>query len=140
MVKEQNTIENYYNMKPNDKIQKYDFQLSFWNRRDKRSNDEKEEDAEDESESKETEKDDAEKKDKVNCDHKAKIDAFGGNYTLCLFLRHFKEEPIVRTSYDSLNISIFNSLNVSVDVSIETFDLYSAIGHVVEGVYSTIQF
>ena len=74
-------------------------------------------------------------KDKDDCDHKAKIDAFGGNYTLCLFLSHFKDEPIVKTSYDSLNVSIFNDQNVSVDVAIDTFDLYSAIGHVIEGFY-----
>ena len=74
-----------------------------------------------------------EKKDE-DCDHRVKIDAFGGNYTLCLFIRPFKDEPIVRNSYDIMNVSIFNSLNVSTDVSINTFDLYSAMGHVVEGI------
>ena len=78
-----------------------------------------------------TSKDDKNKKD--DCDHTVKIDAFGGNYTLCLFVRPFKDEPIVKNSYDILNVSIFNTLNVSTDVSIKTFDLYSAMGHVVEG-------
>ena len=59
------------------------------------------------------------KKKKDACEHRVKIDAFGGKYTLCLYLRNFKEEPIVKNSYDALNISIFNNLNVSNDVSIE---------------------
>ena len=73
------------------------------------------------------------KKKKDACEHRVKIDAFGGKYTLCLYLRNFKEEPIVKNSYDALNISIFNNLNVSNDVSIEKFDLYSATGYVIEG-------
>ena len=48
------------------------------------------------------------KKKKDACEHRVKIDAFGGKYTLCLYLRNFKEEPIVKNSYDALNISIFN--------------------------------
>ena len=48
-------------------------------------------------------------------------------------MRHFREEPIVKNSYENLNISIFNNLNVSDDVSIEKFDLHFAVGHVIEG-------
>ena len=97
---------------------------------------------EDENDKKNSKEENKDNKDKTNkddnnkgddCDQRVKIDAFGGNYTLCLFIRPFKDEPIVKNSYDILNVSIFNTLNVSTDVSIKTFDLYSAMGHVIEG-------
>ena len=109
--------------------------------RNKRSN----EDEESENSSKENKKSDKgstvgeEKEKNEDCDHKVKIDAFGGNYTLCLFVRPFKDEPIVKNSYDILNVSIFNNLNVSTDESINTFDLYSAMGHVIGGIWNYIQ-
>ena len=79
------------------------------------------------------EAEEVDEEDEHSCEHRVKIDAFGGNYTLCLFLRHFKHEPIVKGSYDSLNVSIFNNLNVSDDVSISKFNLSFAVGHVIEG-------
>ena len=97
--------------------------------RKKRSDKDKENDIYDD----EDENENSMKKKKDNCEHRVKIDAFGGKYTLCLYLRNFKEEPIVKNSYDELNISIFNNLNVSNDVSIKKFDLYSATGYVIEG-------
>ena len=102
--------------------------------RQKRSEEENEENSEQEENTREAEKDESKENRKDDCDNKVIIDAFGGNYTLCLYLRPFKEEPIVKESYDTLNVSIFNYLNVSDDVSITTYDLYSAIGHVIEGI------
>ena len=108
----------------------------------KRSNEEEEEEGDEEEEGEEEDDDEStgekkenpKKKSKDDCDNTVKIDAFGGNYTLCLFLRHFSEEPIVRNSYGNMNVSIFNNLNVSDDVPIKAFDLYSAVGHVIEGI------
>ena len=107
---------------------KYDSSM-FLPYRKKRSDKDKEDDIYDD----EDENEDSMKKKKDNCEHRVKIDAFGGKYTLCLYLRNFKEEPIVKNSYDELNISIFNNLNVSNDVSMKKFDLYSATGYVIEG-------
>ena len=108
--------------------------IVFFISREKRSDEENEEDSEKKEEASDTEKDETNEKSKDDCDNKVKIDAFGGNYTLCLYLRPFEEEPIVKNSYDTLNVSIFNNLNVSDDVSIKTFELYSAVGHVIEGI------
>ena len=114
----------------------YHYEIILIYSRNKRSN----EDEESENHSKENKKSDketteGEKEKSEDCDHKVKIDAFGGNYTLCLFVRPFKDEPIVKNSYDILNVSIFNNQNVSTDVSINTFDLYSAMGHVIGGIW-----
>ena len=95
----------------------------------RRSNDEGDEESSSSDEEQENDQED----DNKDCDHHVEINAFGGNYTLCLYMRHFREEPILKNSYENLNISIFNNLNVSDDVSIEKFDLHFAVGHVIEG-------
>lgn len=114
-----------------------DFYISRFKRSNEEEEDEEEgddEEEEDDDESTGEKKENPKKKSKDDCDNTVKIDAFGGNYTLCLHLRPFSEEPIVRNSYGNLNVSIFNNMNVSDDVSIKTLDLYSAVGHVIEGI------
>jgi hypothetical protein len=50
------------------------------------------------------------------------IAAFGSNYTLCLVLKYFKDDPIVSSGWKSLNVTVFGSANASDDISISTIE------------------
>ncbi len=64
------------------------------------------------------------------CEHRANIQAFGSNYTLCLFLKEFRHESILEKSWDSLNVTIFGAQNSSEDLAISTLTLKYATGYV----------
>lgn len=72
------------------------------------------------------------------CQHKAKIQAFGSNYELCLFLKDFADEPIVGSSWSSLRITVFGLSNTSTEVPVSSMDLKYASGYVVGENFTTV--
>ena len=50
------------------------------------------------------------------------IEAFGSNFSLCLFLKYFKEEPIVAHSWATTNVTVFNADNSTEDIQLKTLE------------------
>ena len=50
------------------------------------------------------------------------IEAFGSNISLCLFLKYFKEEPIVARSWSTTNVTVFNADNSTEDIRLKTLE------------------
>ncbi len=67
----------------------------------------------------------------VSCEHHVNIEAFGSNYSLCLFLKEFREEPILEKSWSSLNITVFGAQNSSEDIPVSALTLRYATGYVI---------
>ncbi len=59
--------------------------------------------------------------------------AFGSNYTLCLFRKYFRDEPIVSASWAFLNVTVFSASNASEEIPVTSMEeaLYYASGYVV---------
>ena len=53
---------------------------------------------------------------------KVTIEAFGSNFSLCLFLKYFKEEPIVARSWTTTNVTVFNADNSTEDIQLKTLE------------------
>ncbi len=68
--------------------------------------------------------------DRDECDHHLNLQAFGSNYTLCLTMRDFKDEPIVSRTWTELNVTVFGAKNKSEDVGISKLKLQYVTGHV----------
>lgn len=62
----------------------------------------------------------------------------GGSFTLCIFLKPIKDEPIVKGSYNKLNVSVFQATNQSEDFFIDKLQLHFAIGHVIEEPFASV--
>ncbi|XP_071750230.1 uncharacterized protein [Lepeophtheirus salmonis] len=68
-----------------------------------------------------------------DCEHEARVSAFGGKYTLCLFLQRFGDDPIITSSkldYSKINVTVFSSGNETMDIPLHSFDLKFATGFV----------
>ena len=53
------------------------------------------------------------------------IEAFGSNFTLCLFLKFFKEEPIVARSWATTNVTVFNADNTTENIRLTALEQVS---------------
>ena len=78
------------------------------------------------------------KRDTAHCEHEVRIEAMGGNYTLCIFLKPVRGDPIVRDTYHRINISVFQNSNRSEDFSIDKLKLHFAVGHVIEETFASV--
>ena len=72
------------------------------------------------------------------CDNEVVIEATGQNLTLCVFLQDLSQEPIVKTTYTKLNVSVFDASNASENFNIDELKLKLVVGHVLGEPFSSL--